>query len=135
MHVQKNLVYLNGLGLAALPEEVTRLEYVHRACIFMAVSVMSRYMMGVHTRNWQWLTFFSVQVPLMALEAVGMKLMKRYRFRIPQWLPVVMTMTVLLWLADAFFFPPCLETGLADRVLHAIKGNISQLVSCVLRSR
>lgn len=91
--------------------------------------------MGVHTRNWQWLTFFSIQVPLMALEAVGKKLMKRYRLRLPRWISVVMTMTVLLWLADAFFFPPCLETGLADRVLYAIKDNISQLASFVLRSR
>lgn len=84
-------------------------------------------MMGVHTRNWAWLTFFSVQVPLMALEAMGKKLMKQNNLRLPRWLSISLTMAVLLWLADAFFFPPALDTGLADRVVDTIKRNASQL--------
>jgi len=92
-------------------------------------------MMGIHTRNWAWLTFFSIQVPFMALETVGKKLMKQHNLHLPRCLSVLMTMAVLLFLADAFFFPPCLETGLADRVLYAIKGNVSQMFTFVLRTK
>ena len=91
--------------------------------------VLYRYMMGIHTRHWAWLTFFTIQVPLIALESIGKKLMKRYHLHLPHWVSIMATMAVLLWIADAFFFPPCLETGLADRVLHAIQGNVRQLVT------
>ncbi len=101
---------------------------------FTAV-LLSRYMMGIHTHNWAWLTFFSIQVPFMALETVGKKVMKQQHMRLPRWLSILMTMAVLLFLADTFFFPPCLETGLADRVLYAIKGNVSRLVTFVLRTK
>lgn len=101
---------------------------------FTAV-LLSRYMMGIHTHNWAWLTFFSVQVPFMALETVGKQVMKQQHMRLPRWLSILMTMAVLLFLADTFFFPPCLETDLADRVLYAIKGNVSRLVTFVLRTK
>ena len=87
--------------------------------------------MGTTTHHWAWFTFFVVQVPLLALEGVGRKWMKQHSLQVPQWLSVLVTMAVLLWLADAFFFPPCIDTGLADRVVETIKVNINQLVRLV----
>lgn len=108
-------------------------KWIH--VVRVTVVLLFRYLMGIHTRNWAWLTFFSIQVPFMALETVSKKLMKQYHLHLPRWLSVLVTMAVLLFLADTFFFPPCLETGLADRVLYAIKGNVSQLVIFVLRTK
>lgn len=84
--------------------------------------------MGTHTHQWKWLSFFIVQVPLLALEAFGKKVMKRYNLRLPRLLSILATMVVLMWLADRFFFPPCLETALADRVVKAVSNNFKQLL-------
>ena len=82
--------------------------------------------MGTHTHQWKWLSFFTIQIPLLALEAFGKKQMKRYGLRLPRLLSISATMAVLLWLADRFFFPPCLETDLADRVVKAVNDNFKQ---------
>lgn len=83
--------------------------------------------MGTHTHQWKWLTFFTIQSPLLALEAFGKKLMKRYSLHLPHVVNILATMVVLMWLADKFFFPPCLETDLADRVVMAVNDNFKQL--------
>lgn len=83
--------------------------------------------MGMHTHQWKWLCFFTMQSPLLVLEAVGKKLMKRYRVRLPRLPSILATMAILLWMADKFFFPPCLDTGLADRVVNAVNNNFKGL--------
>ena len=88
--------------------------------------------MGTHTRHWAWLLFFTSQIPLLALESYGKKLLKQQHWRIPNWSSILLTMAVLLWLADSFFFPPCLDTGLADRVVDAVKANVNQLTALFL---
>ena len=85
--------------------------------------------MGRPTKNWAWLTFFAIQIPLLALEGLGKKLLKQQHWHVPRLISIIATQAVLLWLADAFFFPPCLDTGLADRVVDAIKGHVNQLVA------
>lgn len=85
--------------------------------------------MGTHTERWKWLSFFSIQIPFLALEAYGKKLLRHCNFHIPRWISVSATLAVLLWMADTFFFPPCLETDLANRVVTAIKDNVSQLTA------
>lgn len=89
--------------------------------------LLLRYMMGTHTQQWKWLTFFTIQSPLLALEALGKKQMKRYRLHLPHVVKILATMVVLMCLADRFFFPPCLETDLADRVVTAVNDNFKQV--------
>lgn len=64
-----------------------------------------------------------MQAPLLVLEAVGKKLMKRYGLRLPRLPSILATMAALLWMADRFFFPPCLDTDLAGRVVDAVNNN------------
>lgn len=83
--------------------------------------------MGTHTHQWKWLTFFTLQIPLLGLESFGKELMKRYGLRVPRPLSILATMAILMYLADLFFFPPCLETDLADRVVKAVNDNFKTL--------
>ena len=79
--------------------------------------------MGTHTHQWKWLCFFSLQTPLLVLEAVGKKVMKRHGVHLPRLPSILATMAALLWMADKFFFPPCLDTDLAGRVVGAVNSN------------
>ena len=85
--------------------------------------------MGTHTQQWKWLSFFTIQIPFLALEAYSKRLLKQCNFQVPRWISVPVTLAVLMWMADTFFFPPCLETDLANRVVNAIKDNVRQLIA------
>lgn len=88
--------------------------------------------MGTHTHQWKWLCFFTMQSPLLVLEAFGKKLMKRYGIHLPRPLSILATMAALLWMADKFFFPPCLNTDLADRVVDAVNNNFKSLCTLLI---
>ena len=88
--------------------------------------------MNTHTYHWKWLTFFTIQIPFLALEAAGKSLLKKHHLHVPRWISVLATLAVLMWMADTFFFPPCIETDLAERVVQTIKVNVSQLTRLFL---
>lgn len=64
-----------------------------------------------------------MQAPLLVVEALGKKLMKRHGVHVPRLPSILATMAALLWMADKFFFPPCLDTDLAGRVVDAVNNN------------
>ena len=80
--------------------------------------------MGYHTTHWAWLTFFSMQAPIIALETFVRQQLKQHRIHLPHVVQVFVTVAVLLTVADAFFFPPVVNSGLADHVVESIKKNI-----------
>ena len=80
---------------------------------------MRRYFLG-----WcpgKWLVFFSVQGPLLALEALVKAAGKRMGVKLPVLLAIPCTLGILLLLADKYFIPPVVDTGLVDLVLHSIQ--------------
>lgn len=80
--------------------------------------------MGYHTAHWAWLTFFSMQAPIIAVETFVRQQLKQHRIHLPHVVQVFVTTVVLLTVADAFFFPPVMNSGLADHVVESVKKNI-----------
>ncbi|KAL3155611.1 hypothetical protein ABBQ38_010865 [Trebouxia sp. C0009 RCD-2024] len=102
-------------------------RFVGMSACFLVSGLMHElvywYMMGMHTHQWKWLCFFTMQAPLLVVEALGKKLMKRHGVHVPRLPSILATMVALLWMADKFFFPPCLDTDLAGRVVTAVNNN------------
>ena len=80
--------------------------------------------MGYHTTHWAWLTFFSIQAPVIAVETFVRQQLKQHRIHLPHVVQVFVTIAILLAIADAFFFPAVVNSGLADHVVESIKKNI-----------
>ena len=103
----------------SLPASAGRLP--HHYHIHCAVpGSMSNDMCRYFAVGWQWfgywLAFFSVQGPLCLAEAW----LSRQGVRLPRPVAVVATTAVLLLCANRFFFPPAVDTGLADKVQPSV---------------
>ena len=90
--------------------------------------VRGRYF-GIGWQWWgYWFSFFTLQGPLCLLE----KACSRQGLSLPTPLAVVATTALLLVLGHILFFPPAVQTGLADLVLasfrEAFAGPIMQVV-------
>lgn len=90
--------------------------------------------MGQHSRQWGWLLFFSIQGPIVAIENVIRQQLKQNRIQLPWPLRVAMTIAVLLTVADKYFFPPVVLSGLADHVVDIMKQNVEGAVSLITRT-
>ena len=84
--------------------------------------------MGYHTRHWGWLTFFSIQGPIVAVETVIRRQLKQHHIQLPRVVRIAVTVGVLLAIADTFFFPPLTHSGLADHVVELMKQNVDGLL-------
>lgn len=89
--------------------------------------LVCRYVQGYVTG--QWFTFFAIQGPIVLMETLLLAALARGGVTIPKPLAVVGALTVLIATGDMFFFPPCLDTGLADRVVQSIKGTFDGLLA------
>ena len=73
---------------------------------------------GIGWRWWGfWFSFFSLQGPLCLAETA----LSRRRVSLPRPLAVIATTAVLLVLGHSLFFPPAVQTGLADLVLGSFR--------------
>ena len=90
---------------------------------------MCRYLVGYHTAGWSWLVFFSMQAPLVAVETALRHLFKQKSIMVPHAVSVALTIAVLLATADVLFFPPVVDSGLADHVVESIKSNFESLIT------
>lgn len=78
-----------------------------------------------------WFLFFTIQAPITALESEIKRWAKRREIALPRWLSIPLTLGLMLVLADWFFFPPCLITGLDDRVTNSMRNNVQGLLRLV----
>ncbi len=92
-----------------------------------------RYMTGVV--SWDWVVFFTLQGPLVLCEIVLKRLAKRNGIKLPAFVSVPITLAVLIFTAHLYFFPPCMRTGLADRVVNTIQQNFQSMLAVVAASR
>jgi hypothetical protein len=74
-----------------------------------------------------WLAFFSLQGPVILIEMVVQRLIRKSGWQVPKWARVAVTLYVLMGLGHLFFFPPPVQSGLADRVTGSIKESFSAL--------
>ncbi|KAK9837032.1 hypothetical protein WJX81_008263 [Elliptochloris bilobata] len=77
------------------------------------------YLMGRATGLW--FAFFAVQGPLLWAEGALRRWARARGWSLPRALATPLTLGVLMAIGHALFFPPCTETGLADRVVDNIK--------------
>jgi D-alanyl-lipoteichoic acid acyltransferase DltB (MBOAT superfamily) len=71
-----------------------------------------------------WLMFFTLQGPLLVLESLGRRYMRQNKMmpligmlnKIPHWLRILITLSVLLTLGDWYFFPHVLAMGIPQNV-------------------
>lgn len=75
-----------------------------------------------------WLVFFSMQAPILVMEAFLKKYAKKKGVSIPTWLSVCLCLSGMLGVADLFFYPPIYRTDLDLRVVNAIRDNCLRLL-------
>ena len=74
-----------------------------------------------------WLVFFSMQGPMLAVESVLRRWLRKSKREVPLWAAIPMTWSVLLAAAHLFFFPPPVESGLADAVVSRLGETYARL--------
>ena len=74
-----------------------------------------------------WFIFFTVQGPMLAVESVLKRWARKSRLELPLWAAVPLTWAVLLAVADYFFFPPPMKSGLADDTVAHLTHGYQQL--------
>lgn len=77
-----------------------------------------------------WFAFFALQGPMLWAEGEVRRAARARGWRLPPVLAVPLTLSILLLTGHVLFFPPCTETGLADRVV----GNIRETYVGILRA-
>ena len=81
--------------------------------------LLRRYLMGRVTGLW--FAFFAVQGPLLWAEGALRRWGRVRGWSVPRALAIPLTLGTLLAIGHVLFFPPCTETGLADRVVDNIR--------------
>ena len=77
-----------------------------------------------------WLCFFAMQGPMLAVESVLKRWMRKGKREVPLWAAILLTWSVLLAAAHLFFFPPPVESGLADAVVSRLGETYARLWPC-----
>lgn len=75
-----------------------------------------------------------MQAPLIAIETTLRHLLKQKTMKLPLVISVALTIAILLAIADVYFFPPVVDSGLADHVVESIKSNFEGLINFVSRT-
>jgi hypothetical protein len=71
----------------------------------------------------QWLTFFTLQGPLVLLESY---ITKNCGFKLPRWCQIFLTLSVLLLVGHHFFFPPVVNAEL-DQMFYTSVEELAKL--------
>ncbi|GLC53267.1 hypothetical protein PLESTB_000726400 [Pleodorina starrii] len=80
--------------------------------------------------GWKWTVFFYMQAPLMSLEALGNRLLRRAGVQLPRPLTILLTLAALEVMAyDLFFGFVERDTDLAHRVVTAVTSSYAGLLA------
>jgi hypothetical protein len=82
---------------------------------------------GTWTGAWRWMLFFSVQAPLMVVEAMAARLWSRHLKRrpLPRALRIFLTNALLIVVATPLFFGPCDWTGMCARMFDSARASVA----------
>jgi hypothetical protein len=69
-----------------------------------------------------WITFFTVQGPLLVFESIGRRWMKLRGIAISKFFSIPLTLGILLVLGDLLFFPGVRSNGIAEQVVKNLYG-------------
>lgn len=93
-----------------------------------------RYAEDRFTVGWKWLTFFVIQAAVVGIEGLGRQLLKSYKVAVPTVLAVGITVSLQMWLAHIFFFPPCTdEADMTGKVSGGLMRNYQALQGLVMK--
>jgi hypothetical protein len=70
-----------------------------------------------------WFVFFSVQAPIMAIEAILIKWAKSRQLMLPRPVSIFLTNFLLIVVANPLFFGPCDWSGMCTAMLDNVKGS------------
>eukprot|EP00878_Enallax_costatus_P017806 GHUV01018710.1.p1 GENE.GHUV01018710.1~~GHUV01018710.1.p1 ORF type:complete len:426 (+),score=120.91 GHUV01018710.1:134-1411(+) len=73
--------------------------------------------------TWHWFAFFSVQAPIMAVEAILIKYAKSKNFALKRPLAIFLTNFLLIVVANPLFFGPCDWSGMCTAIWSNVKGS------------
>jgi len=76
-----------------------------------------------------------LQGPMMLVEHVVRGQLKQRQMQPPQWVSIPLTLTILMAVGHMYFFPPPMDSGLADRVVASIKENYQTAASALVPGR
>jgi hypothetical protein len=65
-----------------------------------------------------WLTFFTLQGPLLVLESVARRWLRVQGTVVPKFLSIPLTLGLILTLGDLFFFPDVVRMGIAGQIVQ-----------------
>lgn len=72
-----------------------------------------------------WFTFFSIQAPIMAVEAILIKWAKSRQMMLPRPVSIFLTNFLLIVVANPLFFGPCDWSGMCTAMLDNVKGSVA----------
>ncbi len=72
---------------------------------------------------------------MMLVEHLVRSQLKQRHMQPPQWVSIPLTLTVLMAVGHLYFFPPPMDSGLADRVVASIKDNYQSVASALVPTR
>ena len=76
-----------------------------------------------------------VQAVLVGIEALGRTLLRRYKVTVPRVLAVTITVPLQMWLAHTFFFPPCTDADMTQKLLGGLVRNFQALQALLTKPK
>ena len=84
-----------------------------------------RYISGRMTGHWFF--FFTLQGPLVTAETLLKQLGRKCHISLPIWLSCPLTLSIALYFADLYFFPPVFVTGVAGQITENLLKGLATL--------
>ena len=76
-----------------------------------------------------------MQGPMVLVEHLVRSQLKQRHVQLPRWVSIPLTLAILLAVGHAYFFPPPMDSGLADRVVASIKENYQSAANALMPGR
>lgn len=107
-------------------------------CVSFAVSGWLHEVFIIYLRgrlSGYWMAFFTLQGPLLVLESIGRRWLKKKGITVPTLVAIPLTLGLLLTLGDLLFFPDIVRMGIADQVVgNLYKILVPESAAAVLQS-
>jgi hypothetical protein len=104
---------------------IRRMLAVHATFIFSGLWHMLIFYYATGLLTYHWLAFFSVQAPILSLEAILIKWCKGKQLMLPRFAAIFLTNFLLIVVANPLFFGPCDWSGLCTAMYDNISGRQS----------